>query len=443
MTSMGDDLPIDSAGQNSMGRRVKSKMKKSDPSEWSIQDFLAECKNADAADERFEDTPEKEQMFEFVAYNDNGKLGDIYEGVSRYLRKKLKWKKKKDSKGRFHLILGAAQGSGIPFRRFGQLIRAEYGIRPHCNYYRGFQCVTKKSQLVSTFRTYEETSGWDASSVVPETFCFFPSKPDENETDEFRTAFESSSKSGKSNVWILKPSDGAHGRDIVIMDDYDEIIDFLEKFEKGTPPWVVQRYITNPLLLNGGRKFDMRFWVLLDHNYDVYIYEQGVCRTCSPKFTIDDLTDKFAHLSNHGLQESHRDFGAYESGNEMFTDAFAKWLSSNAHRGGTVYQDEILPQVKEIIYHTLQAGKTNMEIREVCGSEYSSFQVFGFDLMVDEDLKVWLIEANASPAVADDIRRDFVRDLVHVAILPKMCETETPQDTGFQLIELDAPSNKK
>ena len=31
---------------------------------------------------------------------------------------------------------------------------------------------------------------------------------------------------------------------------------------------------------------------------------------------------------------------------------------------------------------------------------YSSFQLFGFDFMVDEDLKVWLIEVNGAPACA-------------------------------------------
>lgn len=31
---------------------------------------------------------------------------------------------------------------------------------------------------------------------------------------------------------------------------------------------------------------------------------------------------------------------------------------------------------------------------------YHSFQLFGFDFMVDEQLKVWLIEVNGAPACA-------------------------------------------
>lgn len=31
---------------------------------------------------------------------------------------------------------------------------------------------------------------------------------------------------------------------------------------------------------------------------------------------------------------------------------------------------------------------------------YQSFQLLGFDFVVDEDLKVWLIEVNGAPACA-------------------------------------------
>ena len=38
---------------------------------------------------------------------------------------------------------------------------------------------------------------------------------------------------------------------------------------------MVQRYVANPLLLDGGgRKFDMRCWVLLDSEYNIHLYRQ-------------------------------------------------------------------------------------------------------------------------------------------------------------------------
>uniref|UniRef100_A0A7S2F4N9 Tubulin--tyrosine ligase n=1 Tax=Octactis speculum TaxID=3111310 RepID=A0A7S2F4N9_9STRA len=51
-----------------------------------------------------------------------------------------------------------------------------------------------------------------------------------------------------------------------------------------------------------------------------------------------------------------------------------------------------------------------------CG--YSTFHVFGFDVMVDEDMRVWLIEVNSSPAVAEELLSDFADALVEDEIMP-------------------------
>lgn len=38
---------------------------------------------------------------------------------------------------------------------------------------------------------------------------------------------------------------------------------------------------------------------------------------------------------------------------------------------------------------------------------YQSFQLFGFDFMVDETFKVWLIEINGAPACAQSVQQPF------------------------------------
>ena len=44
--------------------------------------------------------------------------------------------------------------------------------------------------------------------------------------------------------------------------------------------------------------------------------------------------------------------------------------------------------------------------------------MFGFDLMVDDALKVWLIECNSSPAVAEELNQKLAEDLVAREIDP-------------------------
>ena len=38
---------------------------------------------------------------------------------------------------------------------------------------------------------------------------------------------------------------------------------------------------------------------------------------------------------------------------------------------------------------------------EVIENSFNSFELYGFDFVVDKDLKLWLIEVNMSPACAE------------------------------------------
>ena len=46
------------------------------------------------------------------------------------------------------------------------------------------------------------------------------------------------------------------------------------------------------------------------------------------------------------------------------------------------------------------------------GDYYRPFHLFGYDFLVDADLRIWLCEINASPAVADQLLPAFVDSLV-------------------------------
>jgi hypothetical protein len=101
------------------------------------------------------------------------------------------------------------------------------------------------------------------------------------------------------------------GGRIEVMDNEDAILTFLQSRE-GIVEWVVQKYIENPLLLEGGRKFDIRCWIILDQEYNVWMYKEGVLRTTCVPFSLSDLSDAFVHLSNHCIQINHPDYGKYE-----------------------------------------------------------------------------------------------------------------------------------
>ena len=72
--------------------------------------------------------------------------------------------------------------------------------------------------------------------------------------------------------WILKPSVVNKGLGIQLVRNWQEFISALESTQD-IREWVLQRYIPNPLLING-HKFHIRTYVLCKGALEVFVYEQ-------------------------------------------------------------------------------------------------------------------------------------------------------------------------
>lgn len=356
-------------------------------------------------------------------------LGSLYSAVIECLKKRNWWNVKISKKmtGRFHLIIGEAQASNIPYKLLSGYNSLYPGICPMCNFYRGFKIICRKVMMAKTLRQYLISIDSEVcyEDICPETYLFYPSKPEDSERNEF---IKSNEESGK--VWILKPSDGSKGNNILIKQDMNEILDFLDTQEKGTISWVVQRYIENPLLIPTGlRKFDIRIWVLLDTKYNIYVYSQGVLRVSAVTYNNSNYDNIHMHLSNHCIAETHPEYGKYESTNEIFFNEFNNILNHLSNNTVSLYKD-IMPQIYNIIKLTLLSVKDSLYIpsnsTSTCGANdnsYKSFQVFGYDFMLTSTYEIKLIEINSSPAVANDLVSEFAEKLTSLII-----DTEFPPD---------------
>lgn len=67
---------------------------------------------------------------------------------------------------------------------------------------------------------------------------------------------------------------------------------------------VVQSYVNNPLLI-GGYKFDLRIYVCVPcfHPLTVYVYREGLARFSTNKFSMKDINNKYAHLTNCAINK--------------------------------------------------------------------------------------------------------------------------------------------
>ena len=74
-------------------------------------------------------------------------------------------------------------------------------------------------------------------------------------TDQRQCLLDYATENSPDLIWIAKSSSGAKGGGIKMAADAADLLEFIDS-QPNT--YIVQQYITNPLLLDHGRKFDMR-----------------------------------------------------------------------------------------------------------------------------------------------------------------------------------------
>jgi hypothetical protein len=105
------------------------------------------------------------------------------------------------------------------------------------------------------------------------------------------------------NLWIVKPSNLSRGRGIYIVDNISEVnIDEDQA--------IIQRYISDPLLING-HKFDLRIYVCVT-SYEplrLYVYQEGLVRFASESYSMKDAkTNLFNQLTNYSINKKNHNF---------------------------------------------------------------------------------------------------------------------------------------
>lgn len=114
-------------------------------------------------------------------------------------------------------------------------------------------------------------------------------------------------------TWIMKPTSAAQGKGIFLVNRLTQLKKWSDKPKKGAEPqrnYVISkfvvvfcvdqmflsnqiwyRYLDSPLLI-GGKKFDMRMYVLVTsfRPLRAYIAKQGFCRFCTVKYNAN-MTD--------------------------------------------------------------------------------------------------------------------------------------------------------
>merc|ERR1712070_1287472 len=187
------------------------------------------------------------------------------------------------------------------------------------------------------------------------------------------------------NVWIVKPGTNSKGSGVECMNTLPEILHHCDTM----PNRIIQKYIERPLLLFSGRKFDIRQWVLVRSvsPLKIFLFNECYLRLCNEMYDLGDLRKRERHISNWQVNKHGKNVvdGAVAS-----LQDFKQELHEITGRR-SFWEDALLPQMQDIVVQTLRAVEGKLAPRQ------DSFELYGFDLMVDEQMRMWLLEVNLSP----------------------------------------------
>jgi hypothetical protein len=161
--------------------------------------------------------------------------------------------------------------------------------------------LTSKKYLFINMNHYYKKRGENPFDGLPMTFHVKSILDDE--WTHFRMYYEN--QDTDKNIWIVKPGENSScGHGIQVTDDLHKILELACDMTRASKnSCIIQKYITNPLLISG-RKFDIRTYMLLtsiNGNLKAYYYEEGYLRTSSHEFSLGNLSNNLVHLTNDAV----------------------------------------------------------------------------------------------------------------------------------------------
>uniref|UniRef100_H2VCG1 Tubulin--tyrosine ligase-like protein 5 n=1 Tax=Takifugu rubripes TaxID=31033 RepID=H2VCG1_TAKRU len=254
--------------------------------------------------------------------------------------------------------------------------------------------LTRKDRLYKNIQRMQQTHGLKNFHIVPQTFVL------PYEYQEFCSCFAKD-----RGPWIIKPVASSRGRGIYLVSNPTQIsID---------DNILVSRYIHNPLLIDEF-KFDVRLYVLVT-SYDpllVYLYEEGLARFATVKYdrTSKNIKNTFMHLTNYSVNKKSGDYVSCDDpevedyGNKWSMSAVLRYLKQKG-KDTTL----LMRQVEDLIIKAILGAE--QQIATACKTfvphKTNCFELYGFDVLIDTNLKPWLLEVNLSPSLACDAPLDL------------------------------------
>ncbi|XP_049869379.1 polyglutamylase complex subunit TTLL1-like [Pectinophora gossypiella] len=105
--------------------------------------------------------------------------------------------------------------------------------------------------------------------------------------------------------------------------------------------------------------------------------------------SVTELDNMYVHLTNVSVQKKGGDYNARHGG-KLGIQNLKLFLEGTRGRDVT---DRLFKEIHWLIVHSLKA------VARVMSNDRHCFECYGYDIIIDDNLKPWLIEVNASPSM--------------------------------------------
>lgn len=151
---------------------------------------------------------------------------------------------------------------------------------------------------------------------------------------------------------------------------------------------------------------------------------ESYVRLSSYEYTLDRL-NYYIHLTNNAVQSSCSDYGKLLKGN-IFPISELEQYALELGKKTEDFMTQIRRTIKVVFDSTHDILNPN-------GRKFN-FELYGFDFMIDEKFKVWLLECNSGPSLSES--NPFLSSLLHrMAGIFDSCKmtSSKSQSTGYFL----------
>lgn len=240
----------------------------------------------------------------------------------------------------------------------------------------------------------------------------------------------SGSEGNIQNYWILKPVGLSRGRGISLVKDLSDVT-----YSQSS---VIQKYIERPLCLVQ-YKFDLRIYVIVTSfkPLEAFIYKDGFARVSTTQYSLDpnDVNNKFIHLTNSSIQKHNEQDISKDNplhAGSKFNDEIGGskigllgenglWKLLQRFQSSSQPKIDVEKVWKDIC---LLIVKSLVIVDDKIIHQPCCFELFGYDILIDENGRPWLIEVNASPSLARDnaldhkVKNNMLKDLIDLLEIP-------------------------